>query len=250
MSLKEIDEFIKNQKGNIDKDILEQLRADKRIGAKKILESSQRNLLNKKIKDKRNADMWLFEKNLFYKGIFPVVGVDEAGRGPLAGPVSAAAVVLPFNCNIDGITDSKKLSSSKRERLSLEIKEKSICWGVGFCSAKIIDYYNIFEATKLAAFRALKALSFKPAHLLLDAFIIEYLNQKQTSIIKGDERSVSIAAASILAKVSRDAYMKEVSGKYPHYEFEKNKGYPTSEHFKLLKKNGPCPEHRQTFITK
>lgn len=250
MSLKEIDEFIKTQKGSIDKNFLKQLQADKRVGAKKILECYQKAVIKEETENKKNKEMWLFEEELFYKNIFPLAGIDEAGRGPLAGPVFAAAVILPFNCNIKGIADSKKLSEFKRNQLSLEIKEKSISWGIGFCSAKVIDYYNIFEATKLAVLKALGALSCKPAHLLLDAFLVDYLPQKQSSLIKGDEKSISIAAASILAKVYRDSYMEEASNKYPFYMFAKNKGYPTSEHFKLLKKYGPCPEHRQTFITK
>jgi len=174
-------------------------------------------------------------------------GIDEAGRGPLAGPVAAACVVLPVNCKIDGLRDSKQLSQPQRQELEIQIKQVALDWSVVFCPAKLIDLVNVLEATKIAMTAAYQALRVKPDLLLIDAVKIKYLPVTHYGIIKGDTKSASIAAASILAKQARDRYMEHLHMRHPIYGFNKHKGYPTKEHYDILKEFGPCEEHRLTF---
>lgn len=200
--------------------------------------------------------MQKYEKNLREQGIKFIGGVDEVGRGPLAGPVVTACVILPENFNVLGVDDSKKLSEKNREALYEIILEKAVGWGLGFCDNKVIDEINILEATKKAMKEAVEnannSLLQKGEgnleHLLIDAVKLDNLSIPQTSIIKGDANSISIAAASIIAKVTRDRLMVEYSEKYPHYGFESNKGYGTKAHYEGIQKYGITPIHRETFL--
>ena len=179
-----------------------------------------------------------------------ICGIDEAGRGPLAGPVVAAAAVLPKDCQIFYLNDSKKLSEKKRDLLFDEIKEKAVAYGIGIVSPQVIDEINILQATYEAMRQAISQLNVIPEILLNDAVIIPGVDIMQVPIVKGDAKSVSIAAASILAKVTRDRMMMEYDQIYPEYGFAKHKGYGTAAHIAALKEYGPCPIHRRTFIKK
>ena len=195
----------------------------------------------------RLEEMRAYERK-YESGFFLICGIDEAGRGPLAGPVCAGACILKKNEEILYLNDSKKLSEKRREALFLEIKEKAVSWSVAFVDEKRIDEINILNATYEAMKKAIEGLSVKPDMLLIDAVHIPDIDIKQVSIVKGDAASVSIAAASILAKVSRDHFMKEMDEKYPEYGFSKHKGYGTKAHYEALKKYGPSPIHRMTFL--
>lgn len=177
-----------------------------------------------------------------------ICGIDEAGRGPFAGPVAAGAVILPEDCEILFLNDSKKLSEKRREELFLEIKEKALAWNVAVVGPETIDEINILQATYEAMRQAVAGLSIKPDLLLNDAVTIPDIGIAQIPIIKGDAKSVSIAAASILAKVTRDHMMKEYDKLFPEYGFAKHKGYGTAQHIAALREYGPCPIHRKTFI--
>ena len=196
----------------------------------------------------RLAEMLSFERELWGAGKDFIAGVDEVGRGPLAGPVVTAAVILPKDFSLLGVDDSKKLSPKRREELFEQIREAAVCWAIGRREPDRIDEINILEATKEAMLDAIRALPVKPDHVLIDAVRLPGLEMPQTSIIKGDARSVSIAAASILAKVTRDREMVEMAEVYPGYAFESNKGYGTAAHYEGLKALGPCPIHRKTFL--
>lgn len=195
-------------------------------------------------------DWFLYENTVKANGYHMICGIDEAGRGPLAGPVFAAAVILPENTVIDGINDSKKLSEKKREALYDVITETAVSWSVGFATENEIDEINILQATFLAMKRACDGLSIKPDFALVDGNRMPRLGVETELIIKGDALSASIAAASILAKVSRDRLMYEIDQLYPEYQFAKHKGYGTALHIELLRKYGPCPVHRKTFLKK
>lgn len=183
-----------------------------------------------------------------YEGFGLVCGIDEAGRGPLAGPVVAGAAILPADCTILYLNDSKKLSEKRREELFLEIQEKAVAWSTGMASPERIDEINILNATYEAMREAIEGLSVQPQVLLNDAVTIPGIALRQVPIIKGDAKSVSIAAASILAKVTRDHMMAEYAKLYPEYGFEKHKGYGTAAHIAALREFGPCPIHRKSFI--
>ena len=176
----------------------------------------------------------------------PIGGIDEAGRGPLAGPVSCAAVVMAMNKIIDGINDSKKLAEKKREMLYDKIIETAVCWSVILIDNSTIDTINILQATKKGMKEAYESLLYKPDIMLIDAVRLDIPNS--VSIIGGDAKSYNIAAASILAKVTRDRYMRKAGTKYPEYGFDKHKGYGTELHIEMLKKYGACPLHRKSFI--
>ena len=191
-------------------------------------------------------DLYTYEKELIDKGITLICGVDEVGRGPLVGPVVAAAVILPINYKLDGLTDSKKLSEKKRNYFYDIIKKDAISIGIGIKDAKVIDDVNIYEATKLAMHDAINNLNVTPEHILIDAMPLD-LTIPNTSIIKGDAKSLSIAAASVIAKVTRDRMMYELDKKYPMYNYKKNKGYPTKEHIEAINKYGIIDGYRKTF---
>jgi len=177
-----------------------------------------------------------------------ICGVDEVGRGPLAGPVFTAAVILPKDCEILYLNDSKKLSEKKREELFLEISEKALAIGIGSCTPEEIDVLNIKQATRKAMLQAVQNLELQPGIVLVDAETITGLEIRQVPIIKGDAKSVSIAAASIIAKVTRDHLMEEYDKIYPQYGFASNKGYGSAAHMEALRQFGPCPIHRRSFI--
>jgi ribonuclease HII len=196
--------------------------------------------------------MWEFEHKAKAQGYKNIAGVDEAGRGPLAGPVVSAAVILPKNFSCFGINDSKKLSEKKRDTFFSVIKEQAVSVAIGIASHHEIDEINILQASLLSMKRAVENLSGPPDFLLPDFLLIDGkftidMTIDQTALIKGDSRSISIAAASIIAKVTRDNMMKELHGKYPQYNFIQHKGYPTRAHKEAILKYGPCPVHRRTF---
>ncbi|MCH5317253.1 MAG: ribonuclease HII [Eubacterium sp.] len=194
---------------------------------------------------------WLFYENeAKAKGYNVICGVDEAGRGPLAGPVFAAAVILPDGHIIEGVNDSKKLSEKKREMLFDKIIEECVCYSVGTASEKEIDEINILQATYLAMKRAVDGLKIKPDYVLIDGNRMPPLDIPAETIVKGDGKSASIAAASIIAKVSRDRYMLELAKKYPQYEFEKHKGYGTKLHYEKIAEHGISNIHRKSFLKK
>lgn len=190
------------------------------------------------------------ENNLYHQGITAICGIDEAGRGPLAGPVVVGAVIMPKDSMLEGINDSKKISEKKRELLYDQIIEQSISYGVGIVEQREIDAINILNATKKALTLALTELVRKPDYIVVDALNhIDTLGIPYQSIIKGDATCYSIAAASIIAKVTRDRIMRQWDEIYPQYGFSKHKGYGTAAHIKAIKEYGPCPLHRQSFIT-
>ena len=188
-----------------------------------------------------------YEKELYEKGYNLIAGIDEVGRGPLVGPVVTACVILPKNFCLEGLTDSKKLTEKKREKFFDIIMEEAISVGIGIMDQNVIDKVNIYEATKLAMYDAIKKSKIKPDYLLIDAMKLEDTDIPSTSIIKGDMKSISISAASVIAKVTRDRMMDELHEKYPMYNFKKNKGYPTKEHVEAIEKYGIINEHRKTF---
>ena len=193
-----------------------------------------------------SKDSYRYERKLKDKGIKLIAGVDEVGRGPLVGPVVAACVILPDKFNLDGLTDSKKLSEKKRDDFYDSIIEQAISVGVGIIDEKKIDEVNIYEATKLAMKEAINNCSVKPEHILIDAMPLE-LDIPTTSIIKGDLKSITISAASVIAKVTRDRMLYELDEKYPMYDFKNNKGYPTKKHLEAIDKYGIIDEHRKSY---
>ncbi len=197
-------------------------------------------------------DWLLYENDALSKGYSVICGVDEAGRGPLAGPVYAAAVILPKGHIIEGVNDSKKLSEKKRDLLYDKIISECVCYSVGTASEKEIDEINILQATYLAMRRAVEGLEIKPDLALVDGNRVPPLDDgiAVETIVKGDGKSASVAAASIIAKVSRDRYMLEMAAKYPQYQFEKHKGYGTKLHYEMIEKYGISDIHRKSFLKK
>ena len=197
-----------------------------------------------------NVNMWEIENSVYEEGFEIICGVDEAGRGPLAGPVCAAAVILPKGLEIPGLTDSKKLTDKKRRELFPVIKEQAIAFGIGLASHEEIDEINILQATYLAMERALAQLSVKPNIALIDGNRAKDFGLPVRTVVKGDSLSMNIAAASILAKVTRDDLMLELAEKYPEYGFEVHKGYGTKAHYEALRAHGASEIHRKTFLKK
>ena len=197
---------------------------------------------------KMELDLWEIERELHAEGIGLICGVDEAGRGPLAGPVCAAAVILPPETELAGLNDSKKLSEKKREQLFPEIQRVALAWSVAFASVEEIEERNILGATMLAMNRAIAGLSLTPDLALIDGNRNKEIEMPSRCVVHGDARCASIAAASILAKVSRDHLMLELAREYPQYGFEKHKGYGTRAHYAALREYGPCPAHRPSFL--
>lgn len=197
-----------------------------------------------------SIDMWRIEKEFANKGFSVICGVDEAGRGPLAGPVCAAAVILPFGLEIPGLNDSKKLTDKRRRELFPVIKEKALAYGIGLADHKEIDEINILQATFLAMERAISQLSIRPDLALIDGNRAKDFGIPVQTVVKGDSLSASIAAASILAKVTRDDLMLELAKDYPGYGFEIHKGYGTKAHYEKLTAYGPSEIHRMTFLKK
>lgn len=202
------------------------------------------------MKQEAPIDLWLYETEAFDAGIRLICGVDEAGRGPLAGPVCAAAVILPPGLDIPGLNDSKKLTDKKRRELYDIMIEQAVSYGIAFASEQEIDEINILQATFLAMERAMQKLSPQPELALIDGNRTKDFGLPVRTIVKGDSLSASIAAASILAKVTRDRLMEEYDAQYPQYGFAVHKGYGTKRHYAALTEFGPCEEHRQTFLRK
>lgn len=192
-------------------------------------------------------DLYKYEKELWNKGINYIAGIDEVGRGPLIGPVVTACVILPKDFKLEGLTDSKKLSEKKREEYYDYIIKHALSVSIGMMNEKVIDEVNIYEATKLAMYQAVKDSPIKPEYVLIDAMKLEKLEMPSTSIIKGDAKSISIAAASVIAKVTRDHMMIELDKKYPMYDFKSHKGYPTKKHVEAIEKYGLIDGYRLTF---
>ncbi|MCI2113325.1 MAG: ribonuclease HII [Ruminococcus sp.] len=194
---------------------------------------------------------WIeYEQNAELKGYKSICGVDEAGRGPLAGPVCAAAVILPSDTIIDGVNDSKKLSEKKREALFDVIKETAVSYCIAYASVEEIESINILNATMLAMKRAVEGLDVKADYAMIDGNKMPQLDIDGETIVKGDAKSMSIACASILAKVSRDRLLYEYAKEYPQYKFDKHKGYSTAAHIEAILEYGPCPYHRMSFLKK
>jgi ribonuclease HII len=225
----------------------EALRTDPRPGAKAILDAIAKRRHARRAEGQRLRKMLVFEQALWSTSIVHVAGVDEAGMSPLAGPVCAGAVVFRPGSRLADVDDSKKLDARERDRLAIEIKSAAAAWAVGWASVDEIDTLNIYWAGLLAMRRAVEGLGLRPEHLLIDARRLKDLDIPQERIVKGDSRSLSIAAASILAKTSRDALMKELDVEYPGYGFSQHKGYPVKEHVAALGRLGACPIHRRSF---
>lgn len=226
---------------------LERFKNDERKSVQKIVEQ-YRNKYYKFIDEmKRLENLSYYEEKYYEKGIKFIAGIDEVGRGPLAGPVTAAAVILPRKCRIIGIDDSKKLSEKRRKELFLRIQEEALDIGIGTVSNTVIDEINILQATYEAMRIAISKLKIIPKQLLVDAVTIPNVDISQEGIIKGDSKSISIAAASIVAKVTRDELMEKYGEVYNGYYFEKNKGYGSKEHIEAIKRQGLSPIHRESF---
>ena len=196
------------------------------------------------------SELWTLENEIYAEGFSLICGVDEAGRGPLAGPVCAAAVILPRGLEIDGLDDSKKLSEKKREKLFDDIVNAAVSYGIAFAGVEEIEKYNILGATFMAMNRAIEQLSPKPELALIDGNRNKGICIESRCVVKGDSKCADIAAASILAKVTRDRYMLEMAEKYPQYRFELHKGYGTKLHYEMLREYGPSPIHRRDFLRK
>ena len=225
---------------------IENYRADGRTGVQKLVEQAQKRLQKLEAEKKRIYELQSYEREYAYAT--HICGIDEVGRGPLAGPVVAGAVILPKDCEILYINDSKKLTAAKREELYDEIMQKAVATGVGMVSPARIDEINILQATYEAMHQAIMQLKTAPDLLLNDAVTIPGITIRQVPIIKGDAKSISIGAASIIAKVTRDRLMEEYDKILPGYGFASNKGYGSAEHIEALKRLGPTPIHRATFI--
>ena len=242
----DIKQFFDNASINELDDLIAKYSCDSRKIVQGYITKAQKRIDNYNKELLRLEDMKIYENK--YNDYAYIAGIDEVGRGPLAGPVVACSVILPKDCNILYINDSKKLSSKLREELAPEIKEKAISYSIGIASMERIDEINILQATYEAMQMAVNNMSVTPDLLLNDAVIIPNLPQKQIKIIHGDAKSISIAAASIVAKVYRDKMMEEYDKIYPEYGFASNKGYGSETHIEAIKKYGPCPIHRNTFI--
>ncbi|ASW49645.2 ribonuclease HII [Streptococcus suis] len=234
------------QVDSLDSPVWDQLAQDERAGVQAAIKKRRKELEKEAAEDARLEAMLSYERALYENGVEFIAGIDEVGRGPLAGPVVAAAVILPKGCKIRYLNDSKKIPKSKHESIYQEVMERAVAVGVGVKDAAVIDQVNIYEATKLAMLEALGQLSQDPEHLLIDAMKLD-TSISQTSIIKGDANSLSIAAASIVAKVTRDKMMADYDKEFTGYGFAKNAGYGTSEHLEGLNKLGITPIHRKTF---
>ena len=230
----------------LDHPLFEELIYDARAGVQSAINKRKRELQKQVEEDLRLEKMLAYEKELYAQGVQLIAGVDEVGRGPLAGPVVAAAVILPNNCKIPGLNDSKKIPKSKHQAIYQAVLDQAISVGIGVKDNHVIDRVNIYEATKLAMLEAIQELDPQPQHLLIDAMKLD-LPISQTPIIKGDANSLSIAAASIVAKVTRDQMMAVYDQEYPGYDFAQNAGYGTTKHLEGLEKQGVSPIHRRSF---
>ncbi len=247
MSVCELRERFVEKGRPLPADCEEALRQDGRAGARAVYEAIVRRRRENRAEGQRLRHLLRYETPLWEKGVAHVAGVDEAGMAPLAGPVVAAAVILPHDFRPRGIDDSKQVDAAGRERLALEIKRAAVCWAIGITTVEEIDAINIYRAGLLAMRRAVEGLATCPEHLLIDARRLPELRIPQQGIIHGDALSLTIAAASILAKTTRDAMMAEYDREHPGYGFARHKGYPTAEHFAALERLGACALHRRSF---
>ena len=244
-TIKEIKEQLANIQ-RLDDPLLAELEQDSRSGVIQAIAKQKREIQKRIDEDERLEGMLAYEKECYARGMELIAGVDEVGRGPLAGPVVAAAVILPKGCKISGLNDSKKIPKSKHKEIYEAVLQNAIAIGIGIKDNQVIDQVNIYEATKLAMMEAIGQLEPQPQHLLIDAMKLD-LPISQTSIIKGDANSLSIAAASIVAKVTRDQMMEEFDKEYPGYDFAQNAGYGTAKHLAGLEQLGVTPIHRLSF---
>ena len=246
-SLVELRRLYVAEERSLPSDVEAALRQDPRPGAQAILRAVERRRTKNRSEGQRLRQITSYERALWQAGVEHIAGVDEAGMGPLAGPVAAAAVILPCDCRIVDVDDSKKLDPKMRERLAETIRKSAVAWSVVLVEPEEIDRINIYRAGIAAMRRAVLGLQPAPSHLLVDARRLDGLPMKCEAIVKGDQKSLSIAAASILAKTTRDAVMDELDRRYPGYGFKQHKGYAVPEHWEALKRLGPCPAHRRSF---
>src|SRR6185295_18480218 len=247
-SIPELRERYLERRRPVPKGLLEALEVDTRLGAHQLAKQIRGRYRNNRAEGQRLHTLLRFEIELWSQGYSLVAGVDEAGMAPLAGPVVAGAVILPKNYKLRGLNDSKKiLDHETREELAAQIKQDAICWAFGFAEVEEIDRINIYHAGLLAMQRALQGLTCLPDFVLVDARKIPHCSSPQRGIIRGDALSASIAAASIIAKTTRDAHMLEMDALYSGYGFASHKGYPTPEHCRALKELGALPIHRRSF---
>ena len=244
-TIKEIKEQLASIQ-RLDDPLLTEWEQDSRSGVIQAIAKRKKEIQKRLDEDERLEGMLAYEKECYARGMELIAGVDEVGRGPLAGPVVAAAVILPKACKIPGLNDSKKIPKSKHKEIYEAVLQNAIAIGIGIKDNHVIDQVNIYEATKLAMMEAIGQLGPQPQHLLIDAMKLD-LPIPQTSIIKGDANSLSIAAASIVAKVTRDQMMEEFDREYPGYDFAQNAGYGTAKHLAGLDKLGVTPIHRRSF---
>lgn len=247
-SIKEIKLNVESLELSDRESFIKLLRNDGRVACQQITKTMERKMELRRLEIERLEKIVQFEQLAWQNGYCFVAGLDEAGRGPLIGPVVAAAVILKPDMDFTGIDDSKKLSAEQRERLFDVIVSEAVSYGIGVADHLEIDEINILNATKLAMSRAISAMEIAPDYLLIDALKLPNIDLPQKDIIKGDSKSVSIAAASILAKVSRDRMMLKLAKMYPDYGFESNKGYGTDVHYKAIRAHGLLPEHRRSFL--
>ena len=244
-TIKEIKELLATVK-ELDSPVFLELEKDNRSGVQKEISKRKKNIQAELDENLRLENMLTYEKDLYKQGLTLIAGVDEVGRGPLAGPVVAAAVILPQGCKIKGLNDSKKIPKKKHLEVFQAVQDQALSIGIGIIDNQVIDQVNIYEATKLAMKEAISQLSLQPQHLLIDAMKLD-LPISQTSIIKGDANSLSIAAASIIAKVTRDELMKDYDSQFPGYDFSANAGYGTVKHLEGIEKQGITAIHRLSF---
>ncbi|WP_163536779.1 ribonuclease HII [Gracilibacillus sp. YIM 98692] len=245
-TIQQLKDYIKNR--NLTEKEIEILRTDQRKGAQKLYKQYKQHLIKEQQAVEKFEEMQKYENTQRSRGKAYIAGVDEVGRGPLAGPVVAAAVILPQTFLLKGLDDSKKLNKKKRELFYQYIVENAHCYSIGVVPPYEIDEMNIYQATKAAMYQAVDKLSIKPDHVLIDAVELDDLGVSSNAIVKGDQKSISIAAASIVAKVARDQMMSELHQTYPVYEFDQNSGYGTKKHLEALKQYGVTSHHRRSFL--
>lgn len=245
VSIKDLKEQFRT--GDINEEMITELKSDERKGVQQLIASYERRKQKEQLLEANFFKMLHYENENYKKGIHCIAGVDEAGRGPLAGPVVAAAVILPKDFKLLGLTDSKQLNEKQRNEFYEKIVEEAVSYHVAIISNQEIDRINIFEATKKAMYTAIDQLNPQADHVLIDAVELNGLAATSEVIVKGDLKSITIAAASILAKVTRDRLMRNIHTKYPMYHFDSNMGYGTKQHLDMLAEHGATPYHRQTF---
>ncbi len=250
MTISEIVEWLEGSDGVVTPHDLAALRKDIRSGVRRLVERIDRKSAAEQAERRRVAELWQLERQLWATGYRSIAGIDEAGRGPLAGPVVAAAVIFKEQVHIAGVNDSKQLRAEQREQLHDQIMQAATAVGIGICDHEYIDRHNILQATKEAMRRALRALPSAPDYVLVDGNLLPDPKLTGEAVIGGDASSFSIAAASIIAKVTRDRMMTQLHDLYPAYGFAGHKGYSCREHYTALEQYGACPIHRQTFLRK